>query len=441
MISYPVDIKQNRAAYAEKNVIGSILIDEMCIDIAMEIVKPQDFYTHMAEVIYSAMCDLRKSDKPINLATILSIVQSDIHFANNNGLDYLNACMDDLPSANQIESFCSMVRSESLHRKLLKFSDDIKQIQWSAVDDADSEIAKLGDELLNMTTESAVSPWQDFKSALRLSYDDLSSEDTGPKVTSGFIDLDAKMTGFRPGALTIVAARPAMGKTAFGLNILSHVAFDLNIPVAFFSLEMTTLELVNRVISSTASINGTAIRQKNMNDAEWARFIQAVEEHVNAKIFIDETPGIDISILKERARRLQRQHGIGLVIVDYLQLMHADNKRILNREQEVSTISRGLKALAKELKIPVIALAQLNRALDSRGDKHPIMSDLRESGSIEQDSDNILFIHREDYYKSDNNKDNTAEIIIAKQRNGPTGVVKLHWSGEFTRFSNLAKTY
>jgi replicative DNA helicase len=437
-----VPLALNKAQLAEQYIIGSVLLDEGCIDIAMDIVSPQDFASPMNQVIFSAMCELCKAGKSINSASIMTIALSNPIFANNDGVAYLCSCASSLPSACNIEQYASIVRSESLQRKLISFSERIRVIDYNALDSIDAEIAKLSDELMNLTSSSVVNPWSDFKTALSNTCEELMSEEsTKGLVYSGFVDIDAKMPGFRPGSLTIIAARPAMGKTALGLNILKNAAINQEVPSVFFSLEMTTIELVNRLLSSLALVNGNAIRQKKMSDGDWASLMRVIELHRGAKIFIDETPGIDISVLRERARRLYRQNKIGLIIVDYLQLMHASGKQIQNREQEISTISRGLKGIAKELHIPVIALSQLNRALDSRTDKRPILSDLRESGAIEQDADNILFIHREDYYKPNDPPTNIAEVIIAKQRSGPTGLVKLHWRGEYTQFTNLAHEF
>lgn len=437
-----VPLALNKAQLAEQYIIGSVLLDEGCIDIAMDIVSPQDFASPMNQVIFSAMCELCKAGKSINSASIMTIALSNPIFANNDGVAYLCRCANSLPSACNIEQYASIVRSESLQRKLISFSERIRVIDYNALDSIDAEIAKLSDELMNLTSSSVVNPWSDFKTALSNTCEELMSEEsTKGLVYSGFVDIDAKMSGFRPGSLTIIAARPAMGKTALGLNILKNAAINQEVPSVFFSLEMTTIELVNRLLSSLALVNGNAIRQKKMSDSDWASLMRVIELHRGAKIFIDETPGIDISVLRERSRRLYRQNKIGLIIVDYLQLMHASGKQIQNREQEISTISRGLKGIAKELHIPVIALSQLNRALDSRTDKRPILSDLRESGAIEQDADNILFIHREDYYKPNDPPTNIAEVIIAKQRSGPTGLVKLHWRGEYTQFTNLAHEF
>lgn len=425
------------AAVAERNVIAAVLLDSEVLAMAREIIKPADFFDALNQAIFAAMCKLEDAGQAINLASLYSDLAANALFNEKGGIRYLSKCMSDLPSAVTIVQNCKLVRSDSLRRKLSSFGDRLRQLCMTPFDDVDAAISQLGDELSGIAEGSAVQPWQDFESALKGAFNDLMSQDDEQRVVTGFADLDAKLTGLKPGSLTIVAARPAMGKTAFGLNVLSHVALKQKIPSAFFSLEMTTSELAYRMLSALSSVNGNAIRMKRMDDAEWNRLLEFARVYSKSEIYIDETPALDIALLRERARRLHRQHKIGLIIIDYLQLMKADTKRAQNREQEVATISRTLKSIAKELHIPVIALAQLNRALDARADKHPILSDLRESGSIEQDSDNILFIHREDYYRKDEQKDNTAEIIIAKQRSGPTGVVKLHWADEFTRFSNL----
>jgi replicative DNA helicase len=434
-----MDIQQNSqpSSMAEQSIIGCVLIDNNTLAVAREIVKPQDFFSVCNQLIFSSMCNSEDKGNPITLASILFDVGNEQTFIETGGVSYLTECSSQLPSAANIVSYAKMVRAESIKRRLSLFGESLKDIKDVSYDDIDSEVSKLGDQLLSLASDSKVSPWSNMETAMQSSIEQLSNISTSGVIPSGYIDLDLKITGFRPGALTVIAARPAMGKTAFGLNILVNSALYQDIPVAFFSLEMTKEELVNRIFSSVGSINGNAIRQQKMTDEEWNRLFEVVENYRKAKIFIDETPALDISVLKERARRLHRQYDIKMIIVDYMQLMRSTNKRAFNREQEVADISRGLKGIAKELNIPVIALSQLNRALDSRADKRPILSDLRESGSIEQDADNILFIHRDDYYNPNSEQTHEAEIIIAKQRSGPTGIVKLHWDGEFTRFSNL----
>lgn len=425
------------SSIAEQAIIGCVLIDNDTLAIAREIIKSEDFFSKCNQMIFSSMCASEDSGKQITAASVLVDLMNDPSFNDAGGISYLTNCSSQCPSAQSVTHYAKIVRDESIKRKVGLFGETLRNISQNRVEDIDAEISKLSDELLSLTSTSKITPWMDFKSAVQSACNELVNNEPSCVIPSGFIDLDAKITGFRPGALTIVAARPAMGKTAFGLNLMQYAAFKLNIPVAFFSLEMTADELVNRTLSCMSSINGNAIRQKRLNDDEWNRLLDSAAKYSEARIYIDETAAIDISILRERARRLHKQYGIRMIIVDYLQLMRSGSKRVQNREQEVADISRGLKEIAKELKIPVIALAQLNRAVDARTCKQPVLSDLRESGSIEQDADNILFIHREDYYKPNETPTNEAEIIIAKQRSGPTGIIKLHWEGEYTRFSNL----
>lgn len=425
------------SSIAEQSIIGCVLIDNDTLAIAREIIKPEDFFSKCNQMIFSSMCASEDAGNQITVASILVDLMNEPAFNEAGGINYLTNCSSECITAQSITHYAKIVRDESIKRKLGLFGETLRNISQNRVEDIDAEISKLSDELLSLTSTSKITPWMDFKSAVQSACYELVNNEPSCVVPSGFIDLDAKITGFRPGCLTIIAARPAMGKTAFGLNLMQYAAFKLKIPVAFFSLEMTADELVNRTLSCMSSINGNAIRQKRLNDNEWNRLLNSAEKYSDAMIFIDETAAIDISVLRERARRLHKQNGIRMIIVDYLQLMRSGSKRVQNREQEVADISRGLKEIAKELRIPVVALAQLNRAVDARACKQPVLSDLRESGSIEQDADNILFIHREDYYKPNEKPTNEAEIIIAKQRSGPTGIVKLHWEGEYTRFSNL----
>lgn len=425
------------AMVAERSVIGSILIDENTLDITREILKPSDFYAKYNQEIFSVMCHLQEIGKKVNTVSVYTELVSSKSFEEAGGISYLVECSNQLPNTNVVEYYAEIVKNEASRRKLSQFGDVIKALSNKPVDDLNSEISKLSDELLDICSENQVTPWQPFDKVLERACNALFDTSQHEIVPSGFVDLDEKITGFRPGELSIIAARPAMGKTALGLNILKNVAIDQNLPVTFFSLEMTSEELAYRLVSCMSSINGNAIRQQKLSDEEWNRFLGAVEKYKNAHIIIDETPAITISTLSERAKRMQRQFGIKMIIVDYLQLMHSSSRNIQNREQEVADISKGLKALAKDLHVPIIALSQLNRAVDSRTVKQPVLSDIRESGSIEQDADKIIFIHREDYYNPNSQPTNEAEIIIAKQRNGPTGIVKLHWEGQYTRFSNL----
>lgn len=423
--------------FAEKSVIGSILIDENTLDIAREILKPEDFYAVCNQEIFGVMCHLQDVGKKISTAGIYSELALHKTFEDVGGINYLVECSNQLPNTNMVEHYSEIVKNESSKRRLFKFADVIKSLSSKPVDDLNSEIAKLSDEILGICSDNNVNPWMTFSQVAEKACNALFDNSVSEMIPSGFVDLDEKITGFRPGELSIIAARPAMGKTALGLNIMQNVALRNGSPVAFFSLEMTACELFYRTISSMASVNGSAIREQKLNDDEWNRFLGAVEQYKRSCIIIDETPAITISTLSERAKRMRREFGIKLIIIDYLQLMHSNARNVQNREQEVADISKGLKQLAKELHVPVIALSQLNREVDSRAVKRPVLSDIRESGSIEQDADNIFFIHREDNYNPNLQPTNEAEITIAKQRNGPIGIVKLHWEGQYTRFSNL----
>lgn len=427
----------NTSMIAERSVIGSILVDETTLDIAREILKPADFYAVYNQEIFAVMCHLQDIGKTINIVSVYSELMGHELFEKAGGISYLVECSNSMPFSGTIEHFSGIVKTESSKRKLIAFSDNLKVLASRPVDDLNAEIAKMSDELLDICSANQVTPWMTFNQALEHACNALFDTTKAEIIPSGFVDLDEKITGFRPGELSIIAARPAMGKTALGLNIMQNVALKKGMPVAFFSLEMTADELAYRTISCMSSVNGSAIRQQRLSDEEWNRFLRAVDQYKRSGIIIDETPAITISTLYERAKRMHRQFGIRMIIIDYLQLMRSNSRNIQNREQEVADISRGLKELAKELHVPVIALSQLNRAVDARSVKQPVLSDIRESGSIEQDADKVFFIHREDYYNPNSKPTNEAEIIIAKQRNGPTGIVKLHWEGQFTRFSNL----
>jgi replicative DNA helicase len=428
-----IDTVQTPSAIAEQNVIGCVLIDNRTIDIVREIVKPEDFYSTCNQVIYRSMCHLEDSGQPINIASVYNQVANDLTFKNAGGIEYLTSCTSSLPSANSIIQFAKIVRGDSLRRKLNAFSAVVKQASESISDDIESDIVRLSDGLLSLTANK-LTPWMSFSDVMKEACDVLFNKSGANFIPSGFVDLDDLIAGFNPATLTIIAARPGVGKTAFALNIMQNAVIKYGKTVAFFSLEMRKIELVFRIWSCMASVNGDAIRRQHLSDGEWNRLFDAAEKYRNSKIYIDDTAAIDISLLRERAKRMCRQHGIDMIIVDYLQLMHSCDKKLQGREQEIADISRRLKEISKDLDIPIIALAQLNRECESRTIKKPILSDLRDSGSIEQDADNVLFLYRD---LQDSNRANETEVIVAKQRNGMTGTVKLYWSGEFMRFSNL----
>lgn len=421
----------------EARLLAAILLDYRTISIAREIVNADDFYCEHCKLIYEAMCSLSDDGRSIDLATITSKLMNNPVFDNVGGVYYLSNITNDLPNAEAIETYANNVRTESLKRKLSQFAETLRVVASNPVDDIDGKIASLSQDLLEMSTNRRTSPWCSLRNNIIYAVQNLTSEDKQEVIKSGYTDLDAIIYGFRPGTLTIIAGRPAMGKTALGVNVMVNATMNQKVPVAFFSLEMSGEELALRCIAMHSKVNSSAIAQKRMTEAEWQRVLDSVEWFHNSNCLIDETPAIEISTLRERAKRLQMQNGIKMLIVDYLQLIRSNNRRVQIREQEIADISRTLKAIAKELNIAVIAMAQLNREAERRVTHRPVMSDLRESGSVEQDADVIMLIHREDYYKPMNERDNTAEIIIAKNRHGSDGCVKLHWDGEYTLFSNL----
>lgn len=428
-----IDTAQTPSAVAEQSVIGCILIDNRTIDIVREIIKSDDFYFVHNQVLYNAMCHLEDLGQPINIASVYNQVANDLTFKNAGGIDYLTGCTSSLPSANSIAQFAKIVRGDSIRRKLCAFSGVVRQASESVSDDIDSEITKLSDELLSLTSHK-VTPWMSFGEVMKEACETLFNNIGANFIPSGFADLDALIAGFNPGTLSVIAARPGVGKTALALNIMQNAVLKYGKTVAFFSLEMRKIELVFRIWSCMASVNGDAIRRQRLTDDEWNRLLEAAEKYKDSKIYIDDTAAIDISVFRERAKRMKRQYDIDMVIVDYLQLMHSDSKKFQSPVQEIEDISKRLKEISKDLDVPIIALSQLNRESEGRTDKRPAMSELRGSGSIEQDADNVFLLFRD---KENPRAANEIEVNVAKQRNGMTGTIKLHWAGEFMRFSNL----
>lgn len=430
----------NRAQEAERSLLASVLIDPSTLALVTEAVKPDDFYSEAHRQIFQSMLDLDFDDKPINVATLTAKLFGQQQFVEIGGTNYLSDISSQLPSASNVTHFAEIVRSQSILRRLSQIGDSLKYASTQPVDDVDELVTKISDDVLNLSIESGSDKWTAFPDAMTQSISNIVNAKEKPKpITTGFVDLDRMLAGLRPGTLTIVAARPAMGKTALGLNIATNIAHNQHKAVGFFSLEMTVAELTNRILSNAASVQCSSFVNETLTEEEWERVMDALSRYSDSKIYIDETAGLDILTLRERCKRMQRKHGIDIVFVDYLQLMTSKSRKVFNREQEVADISRGLKRIAKELHIPVVAMAQLNRANESRPNKRPMLSDLRESGSIEQDADCIMFIHREAYYHKGEEDDHIAEIIIEKQRSGPTGVIKLYWDGTYTRFSSYER--
>ncbi len=433
----------------EQSVLGGLLLDNLAWDRAADLLSESDFYRHEHRLIYSAIAALVQSGKPADVITVFERLQGLGKVDDCGGLAYLNALAQSVPSAANMRRYAEIVRERAILRKLITASDEIATAAFNpqgravplVLDEAEAKILKIGEEGSRQRSgfqsiDKLVIALLDRVNEL---HDNGAEDVTG--VRTGYFDLDRLTAGLQKGDLIVLAARPSMGKTAFALNIAEHVAVKEELPVLVFSMEMGASQLALRMVGSIGRINQQNLRTGRLADDEWGRLAEAVDRLSKSQVFIDETPALTVAELRARARRMARQFGgtLGLICVDYLQLMSGNGGSEENRATELGEISRGLKALAKELQCPVMALSQLNRSVESRNDKRPMMSDLRESGAIEQDADIILFIYRDEYYTKDACKEpGVAEIIIAKQRNGPVDTVRLTFLKPLTRFENRA---
>jgi replicative DNA helicase len=432
---------------AEQSVLGGLLLDNSAWDRAGDLLSDTDFYRYEHRQIYAAIGNLVAASKPADVITVYERLQSLGKADEVGGLAYLNALAQSVPSAANLRRYAEIVRERAILRKLVAASDEIATSAFNpqgravsqVLDEAESKIFQIGEEgsRNRQGFQSMDALVVDLLDRVQELAENGAGEITG--VASGFYDFDRMTAGLQPGDLIVLAARPSMGKTALALNIAEHVAIKEQLPVAVFSMEMGASQLALRMVGSLGRIDQQNLRTGRLKDDEWGRLSDAVEQLRNVSLFIDETPALNPAELRARARRQARQYGkLGLIVVDYLQLMSGSSSSDENRATELGEISRGLKALAKELQCPVIALSQLNRSVETRNDKRPMMSDLRESGAIEQDADVIMFIYRDDYYNKDSKEPGVAEVIIGKQRNGPTGTVKLTFLKPLTKFENLA---
>ena len=432
---------------AEQSVLGGLLLDNLAWDRAADLLTESDFYRHEHRLIYAAVGALVSAGKPADVITVFEQLQSQGKAADCGGLAYLNALAQSVPSAANMRRYAEIVRERAILRKLIAASDEIAtnafNTQGRAVsqilDEAEGKIFKIGEE--GSRQRQGFQGIDKLVTALIDRVNEL-AENGAEEVTgvrTGFFDMDRMTAGLQKGDLIVLAARPSMGKTAFALNIAEHVAVGEGLPVLVFSMEMGAAQLALRMVGSLGRIDQQHLRTGALRNEEWERLAEAVDRLGRVQLFIDETPALNSAELRARARRMARQYGqLGLIVIDYLQLMSGSSSSEENRATEIGEISRGLKALAKELQCPVIALSQLNRSVESRTDKRPMMSDLRESGAIEQDADVIMFIYRDEYYNKESKEPGVAEIIIAKQRNGPVGTLKLTFLKPLTRFDNLA---
>ncbi|OAA83077.1 replicative DNA helicase [Clostridium ljungdahlii] len=425
---------------AEQGVIGSMLIDKTSIVEAMEVLNTEDFYKDSHKVIFDSILDLYKKDTAVDIITLTENLKSRSKLEAAGGITYISELSGSIVSTANLKSYIKIVKDKSVLRKLIRASTKIIEESYKNQDDVAGTIDMAEKSIFDLSSNRKVSDFEPMNVVLERGFTEIErlfnnkGETTG--VASGFRELDAKTSGFQKGDMVLVAARPSMGKTTFALNIAEYAALREGKKIAMFSLEMSKEQLAYKLLCSEAHVDMLNLRTGNLEDKDWENIARASGPLAAAKIFIDDTAGISIMEMRSKCRRLKMEHGIDMIVVDYLQLM-SGGKGSENRQQEVSEISRSIKALAKEMECPVIALSQLSRAPEARTDHRPMLSDLRESGSIEQDADIVMFLYRDEYYDKDTEDKNVAECIIAKQRNGPTGTVKLAWMGQFSKFGNL----
>ncbi len=428
---------------AEQSVIGAMMIDRDAIITAAEMLLPEDFYGKQYGTLFEAIVELQESDGVVDIVTLQDKLNEKGVPMEINNVEYLSNLVAAVPTSANIKQYCQIVSEKSLLRKLIRLNEDIANSCYTGREETDTILEETEKKIFSLVQKRNTSDYIPIRDIVMEAMNKIEkASQTSGTVTgipTGFLDLDYKLAGLQPSDLVLVAARPSMGKTAFVLNIAQHVAFKQNLTVAIFSLEMSEVQLVNRLFSLESSVNSGNIRTGNLTDDDWDKLIETAGVVGNSNLIIDATPGISISELRSKCRKYKMEKDLKLIIIDYLQLMSGSGRGSESRQQEISDISRSLKALARELNVPVVALSQLSRAVEQRPDKRPMLSDLRESGAIEQDADVVMFIYRDDYYNKDTAEMGVAEIIIAKQRNGPIGTVKLAWLPDYTKFANLER--
>jgi replicative DNA helicase len=430
---------------AEQAVIGAIFLEPESLTIASEILLPEDFYRSAHQKIYQAILKLNDEGKAVDLITVTEELAASKQLEEVGGVSYLSDLAGSVPTAANIEYYARIVEEKSLLRRLIRTATNIAQDGYSREDEVNELLNEAEKRIMEVSQRKNSGSFHNIKDILVRTYDNIEmlhnrkGDITG--IPTGFAELDRMTAGFQRNDLIIVAARPSVGKTAFALNIAQNVATKTSENVAIFSLEMGAEQLVMRMLCAEGNIDAQRLRTGSLTDEDWRKLTMAMGSLSNSGIFIDDTPGIRISEIRSKCRRLKQEHGLGMVLIDYLQLIQGSGRTSENRQQEVSEISRSLKALARELEVPVIALSQLSRSVEQRQDKRPMMSDIRESGSIEQDADIVAFLYRDDYYNKETENKNIIEIIIAKQRNGPVGTVQLAFIKEYNKFVNIERRY
>ena len=428
---------------AERSVIGSMLMDKDAITTAAEIVIGDDFYSQQYGRIFETMVELHNEGKPVDLVTLQDKLKEKDLPPELSSIEFIRELMSSVPTSANVKSYANIVKEKALLRRMIKVTENITNTCYLGKEPVEDIMADTEKQIFDLLQNRSGGEYVSIKDIVISTIESIeNAAKNGGRVTgvsTGFYDLDYKTAGFQPSDLILVAARPSMGKTAFVLNVAEHAAVKENVATAIFSLEMSKEQLVKRILSMNSKVDSQAMRTGDLQDEDWIKLVESAKDIGNSKLIIDDTPGISISELRSKCRKYKLEHDLGLVIIDYLQLM-SGGKRAESRQQEISEISRSLKALAREINVPVVALSQLSRAVEQRPDKRPMLSDLRESGAIEQDADVVMFIYRDDYYNKDSEEAGVSEIIIGKQRNGPTGTVKLAWLSQYTKFANLERS-
>lgn len=430
---------------AEQAVLGAILLAPEALVTAMEWVQAEDFYNPIHQMIYTAMIELGEDNQPIDLVTLTAKLHGKQQLENIGNVSYLTKLANAVPTAANVDYYARMIEEKSIIRRLIRIATEIVSEGYTGGEDVGELLSDAEQRILEISMRRSAGGFVAIKDVLMDVYERVETlnqqSDSTIGIPSGFPDLDKMTSGFQRNDLIIVAARPSVGKTAFALNIAQNVGVRAQETVAIFSLEMSAAQLVQRMVCAESNVDASKLRTGSLEDHDWEKLTMAIATLSEAEIYIDDTPGITVMDIRTKCRRLKKERGLSLILIDYLQLIHSRGKSMENRQQEVAEISRTLKQIARELEIPVIALSQLSRGVEQRQDKRPLMSDLRESGSLEQDADIVAFLYRDDYYNKDTEKKNIIEIIIAKQRNGPVGTVELVFLKNFNKFVNFERNH
>ncbi|WP_055669954.1 replicative DNA helicase [Desnuesiella massiliensis] len=424
---------------AEQSVLGAMIIDKTSIAQAAEVLKSDDFYRDAHKVIYAAIMELFQKDIPIDMVTLIEHLRAKEKLESIGGITYITEIANAVISTANLQSYIKIVEQKAMLRKLIKASNEIIEQSYNKQGDVEDVLDFAEKRIFDIAEKRSTNDFEPISTVLERGFLEIerifNNKGVATGVPSGFLDLDSKTSGFQKGDMVLIAARPSMGKTTFVLNLAQHAALRENKSIVIFSLEMSKEQLAYKFLCAEANVDMLKLRTGNLDDQDWENIARASGPLAAAKIYIDDTAGVSVMEMRSKCRRIKLEYGIDMIIIDYLQLMSGSGGE--SRQQEVSEISRSIKALAKEMECPVIALSQLSRAPEQRADHRPMLSDLRESGSIEQDADLVMFLYRDEYYNKETEEKNVAECIIAKQRNGPVGTVRLAWLGQFSKFGNL----